>query len=351
MVMAQSCGLTRVTQQLAEVTKQGKSTLRQRLREWTWEKEAKAGRKRQEVEVSACFLPLLRWVLSWWAAGERRLALAMDASSLGMTFVVLSISVIYRGCAIPVAWKVLQAGQKGAWKEEWLTLLTSLEQAVPRDWQVVLLADRGLYADWLFRAIQRLGWHPFLRINLGGKFRPLGSSQFLPLSLFVSQGGSPWAGRGTCFKTRSIQATLLTGWEAGYPDPWLIVTDLAPDQAQSAWYGMRSWIENGFRSIKRGGWQWQNTRMTDPARATRLWLALATATLWVVSVGGEADASLPASSLEDLPATHIARRLFQGRRRPRSVSCFRRGITVILASLFNHEPLPFGRFCPEPWPP
>ena len=27
-----------------------------------------------------------------------------------------------------------------------------------------------------------------------------------------------------------------------------------------------------------GGWQWQRTRMTDPARAARLWLAVAVAT-------------------------------------------------------------------------
>jgi len=30
-----------------------------------------------------------------------------------------------------------------------------------------VLADRGLYARWLFRRIVRLGWHPFLRIKTG----------------------------------------------------------------------------------------------------------------------------------------------------------------------------------------
>jgi len=37
-------------------------------------------------------------------------------------------------------------------------------------------------------------------------------------------------------------------------------------------------MEQGFKRIKRGGWQWQYTRMTDPARAERLWLAIAIAT-------------------------------------------------------------------------
>ena len=349
-VLARSCGLSRVSQQMAELTEHKAGNMRQRLREWYWEKDAKAGNTRQELVVSACFVPLLKWVLSWWGVEERRLALAMDASSLGMTFVVLSLSVVYRGCAIPVAWKVLRAAHPGTWKDEWLALLAHLGTAIPSDWLVLVLADRGLYAHWLFHAIAQQGWHPFLRINLGGKFRSQGSSQYLPLSLYLPQTASAWVGTGTCFKVNPIQATLLVAWEMDYTAPWLVVTDLSPKQAQIAWYGMRSWIENGFKFTKRGGWQWQNTRMTDPARATRFWLALAVATLWVVSVGGAADASLPPSSMLHLPDNHVARRHFKGRQKNRSVSCFRLGITIILAALINHQSLPLGCFVPEPWP-
>jgi hypothetical protein len=39
---------------------------------------------------------------------------------------------------------------------------------------VIVLADRGLYAKWLFEGIQGLGWHPLLRVNAGGTFRPAG---------------------------------------------------------------------------------------------------------------------------------------------------------------------------------
>jgi hypothetical protein len=40
--------------------------------------------------------------------------------------------------------------------------------------------------------------------------------------------------------------------------------------------------------------------MTDPERAARLWLAVAVATLWLLSVGGEADAAIPPSTFLDL---------------------------------------------------
>ena len=90
--------------------------------------------------------------------------------------------------------------------------------------------------------------------------------------------------------------------------------------------------------------------MTDPDRASRLWLALAVATLWVVSVGVASEATLTASSFAQLPESHIARRQATRPSQPRLLSCFRRGICLILAAVIAGKPLPLGRFYPEPWP-
>ena len=349
-VMTRSCGLTSVAAFLALMLGQKEGTLRQRLREWYREAGAKAGEKRQALDVTCCFAPLLRWVLSWWSAEERRLALAMDASALGDRFVVLAISIVYRGCAIPVAWILLSANQPGAWKPHWINLFEYLREAVPETWTVIVLADRGLYARWLYTHIVSLGWHPFLRINRQGKFRPVGTREFRSLSTVAPHVGTHWSGSVMCFKSHPLACTLLACWEPGYATPWLILTDLTPAQADVCWYSLRTWIECGFKDNKRGGWQWQQTRIMDPERVTRFWLAIAVATLWVLSVGGEADATLPASTLEALPATHIARRRATQRSKPRLLSCFRRGCLVILAALLTHVPLPLGRFYPEPWP-
>ena len=175
------CGQSQVAGFLARLLKKKDETLRQRLREWTWETAAKTGPKRQEVVVATCFAPLLRWVLSGLADDDRRLAVALDATTLKQNVVVLSLSVLYCGCAIPIAWQVLPATAPGAWRPHWLVLLAQLRQQVPADWQVLVLADRGLFADWLFGAIQALQWHPFLRINTGGKCRVCGASEFRPL--------------------------------------------------------------------------------------------------------------------------------------------------------------------------
>src|SRR2546425_8165065 len=101
---------------------------------------------------------------------------------------------------------------------------------------------------------------------------------------------------------------------------------------------------------KRGGWNWHHTKMEDPGRAERHWLVMAVATLWVVSVGGERDASQPASTLAALPETHIARTGNKGRKKPRKMSCFARGMMLITVALLQGRSLPTGRFVPFVWP-
>lgn len=349
MVFARSCAISAVAAFLAVGLDQSPTTVRQRLREGCWEAAAKAGSKRQEIVVETCFLPLLRWIVRRWQGTH--LALALDATTLGDCFAVLVISVVYRGCALPVAWVILPAGEKHAWRREWLRLLRLLHPAVPSTWTVLVLADRGRYARWLFQRIVRLGWHPFLRINKRGTFRPARSGHFWDVTTFVPQPNTSWAGQGTAFKTPESQlaCTLLARWEEGHHDPWLILTDLPPDACDPSWYGLRMWIERGFKLTKRGGWHWQATRMTDPDRAARLWLVIAVATVWLVSVGGEADASAPESAfapLASLPAQTRQRRAT----RLRAVAIFHQGLIRLVVAMLDHAPLPCGSFFPEPWP-
>ena len=348
--IAHSCGLTSVSSSLAILLGVKENSVRQRIREWYYAKDDKRGNGRCELEVSSSFVPLLCWILSWWPAHEKRLSLAMDATSLGQVLVVLVLSVVYRGCAIPVAWQVLPAIEKGSWKKPWLDLFSHFQGVLPKDWTVIVMADRGLYANWLWEAIKKCNWHPFLRINGRFFFRPKDGRKFKALHLAFRQPGCTWSGAGICFKTHPIEATLLVQWEEGFEEPWLILTDLLAEQALPCWYGLRAWIESGFKHIKSAGWQWQYTRMVDPERATRFWLALAVATLWVLSVGGEADANVPASSFDVLPPNHIARRSSRKIAYPRFLSCFHRGLIIILAALIAQRRLPLGKFIPEPWP-
>lgn len=350
-VIAKSCGLNMVAATLACKLREKEGNLRQRLREWYWNKEAKKGVHRKDLQPSLSFVPLMRWILSLWQSEEHRIVLAMDATSLKNIYVVLAISIVYRGCAMPVAWKILPQTAPGSWKPHWIQLFEYIKEAIPSGWEVLVMADRGLYAHWLFTAIQKNHWHPFLRINHKGYYRVNGTSEYRPLSKFLSSHEHERSAHVTCFNRNSVTGTLLAYFSPEYKEPWLILSDMSPETATAYWYGMRSWIEGGFKDLKRDGWDWQYTRMIDPERASRYWLALAVATFFVVSIGGEADASLPPSSIDALPSSHIARKTKKpSTKSHRVLSVFSRGQIETHFLLLSDHSVFVGSFYPEPWP-
>jgi hypothetical protein len=280
-VFTQSCGISQAAYFLSQLLGQRENTVRQRLREITYEAQDKRGRRRREVDVTLCFAPLLRWVLRLWDSPTHDLALALDATTLRQTFTVLSVSVLVGRSAIPVAWTIVPATQAGAWKPHWLGLLGSVERSLPTRYRVIVLTDRGLYAKWLFQAIQARGWHPLMRINTVGSCveRPTGRRWSLAM-LAAGYRGRVWQAEVVCFQaTARLTCTLGVMWDSDQQEPWLLLTDLPPSAVSPTWYGLRMWIEEGFKALKSGGFHWERTRMTDPARAERLWLVLALATL------------------------------------------------------------------------
>jgi hypothetical protein len=167
-------GITQISALLALVLEQQEQTVFQRLREWYLDAKHKSGKKRRELDVTSCFAPLLQWIVRLWGNGNRQLVLVLDATALGACWTILSISVVVCKCAIPVAWKVLGGHEKGSWRPHWEGLLTHLEGSIPTDWQVLVMADRGLYARWLFQVIIDCGagitakwWRPVAWSDFG----------------------------------------------------------------------------------------------------------------------------------------------------------------------------------------
>ncbi len=257
-------------------------TVRQYLREWLYDGADRAAPCATQLDVATCFAPLLRWILDWWEGTE--LTLAIDPTAKGEELVALVISVVYRGCALPVAWRLKPGGQPGAWKPDLCALLDSLGAAVPDSWTVRVLCDRGLPSPDLWQAIPRQGWHPYMRyphhITFQAPTGPRGRAR-----QFVAGPGPYTVTEGWAFHRQKRRCTLLVLWEPRQEAPWVVLTDEAPAAVDVGTYGMRVWIEQGFRVLKRMGWQWHRTRRTDPDRGDRHWLVLAVATLWVLAYG------------------------------------------------------------------
>jgi hypothetical protein len=98
--------------------------------------------------------------------------------------------------------------------------------------------------------------------------------------------------------------------------------------------------------------------MERASSVERLWLAMALAQLWCVSLGCQAEAKLEAEVRHtepgaSLPARHIAprrRKRAVGQLPPRRLSCVVRGKLILLASQYQAEPLPIGILQAGPWP-
>ena len=320
--------------------------VRQRLREWLYDGPDKARPCNTRVEVAPCFSPLLRWLLSWWQGNH--LALAIDATLHGDRVCALVISVLYRGSAIPVAWQILPANEKGPWLSPIVDLLHLLAPVVPQSMTVLVLADRGLWSPRLWTEIHSLGWHPLMRIRGDTVFQPVEGTR-LPAVKLVPGPGHAWVGRGTAFRDarKHRWGTLVVVWAEAQTEPWLVLTDLAPEDVGVCWYGLRVWIELGFRALKGVGWQWQHTRRTNPDRVARHCLVLAVAMLWVLAYGTRAEDAqalgLPPGQLRRPPPDP---RWVQRRK----VSLFSQGRSWLTRQLLRGKLWRRLWLAPEPWP-
>ena len=237
--------------------------LRQRLREWLYDGSDRASPCRTELDVSLCFAPLLRWVLDWWHSD--RLALAVDPTLKGDATTAIVISVVYRSCAIPVAWRIHRATQRGSWMDPTVELLRELAPAVPREMTVIVLCDRGISSPKLWRQIRAQGWHPYMRYRKNVSFCAQDGRR-LPAQHFVSRPDTAWIGRGTAFSTPKAKrrCTLLVVWYVEQEEPWIILTDLRrrrPDPAGTPCASGSNWASRPSRA-----WAGSGTRPGEPTR-------------------------------------------------------------------------------------
>jgi hypothetical protein len=331
MVIMRHCGQVQIATFLGGLLKHKPATVKSRLRELTYEASGKRGRKRQELKVNTCFAPLLRWVLAKFRGQTQQIVLALDATYLGDRFIILVVSVVVAGSAIPVAWHLRHSHQKGEWNPIWVALLSQLHPAIAPGCTVFVLTDSGLYSKKLFKQVSKsFQWRVLMRIEGSqGLFKAKGARTWRPLRDYVHRDMSPLTLAGTCFKGDPLRCTLVLQWGAEYDRPCLIVTNVRPQTVQHQVYAIRYWIECGFKDLKRGLFHWEQTKMTCPQRAERLWLVMSIALLWLTAVG---DAVLPL--LHQTPTSSA--------KRPLSAPV--QGWITLILTLLKGQPLPYGYF-------
>jgi hypothetical protein len=61
---------------------------------------------------------------------------------------------------------------------------------------VVVKSDRGLESPRLFHEVVAVGWHPLLRVQAGGQFRPAGWARWYTFGSLAPRVGCRFAAAG-----------------------------------------------------------------------------------------------------------------------------------------------------------
>ncbi len=323
--------------------------LRPRLRRWLRDKpSSQGGYCGPAVDVRSCFVPLRRWILSLGQGSAW--VLALDPTSHRDRVVSLAVRVAgalwARSCALPVAWQGVPAQQpSGSWVQAYCDLLPRRAPAIPGSRHVTVLCDRGIASPRLWDAICPQGWHPYLRYPQHIPFQsrePCGRGPRRPARAWVTQPGPSCGAAGTALGPgRRRRCTRVAVGGAQRAAPWILLTDPPPAAVSREVYGVRVWMEQGFRIRKREGWHGHRTRRRDPgalwARVDRHWRVMAVATLQVLAYAGTLGVRVEDAALLGRPPWHLtpAPATLPARTRPRAVSVFRLGLTPLRRLCFQ----------------
>ncbi len=91
--------------------------------------------------------------------------MALDTSMLWNTSCLIRLSVISRGRAVPLGWRVIEHASAMVSFETYKALLDEAKMRLPFACEVVFLAARGFADTQLLGHLRQLGWHWRIRIK------------------------------------------------------------------------------------------------------------------------------------------------------------------------------------------
>jgi hypothetical protein len=235
------------------------------------------------IKVHRLYAPLVQQALCEW--GQNVLYLALDTSMLWGKYCIIRISIVYRGRAIPLIWKVLEHASSTVAFAAYRDLLNKAAQLLrPFDCQVVFLADRGFADTDLMAHLTKLGWQ--WRIRLKGSFWIYRREHRCKAERIT-----PGVGRAIFWHNVFITAQqygpvhLAIARHPGSKEFWIVVSSEPTSMTTFEEYGLRFDIEENFLDDKSNGFQLEASLIRSAGALSRLCFVLAITTLYLVSQG------------------------------------------------------------------
>jgi hypothetical protein len=238
------------------------------------------------VQVQPLYAPLVRAALLHWQA-IGRVYLALDVSVLkGSPFVLIRVSIIYRGRAIPLAWRVLRHASATVGFADYAPVLSQAKSCLPAGLEVVLMTDRGFVHAELFQWLRQNHWHYRIRLT-GDTLIHFPDRRVVSVASLCPPKGAAHFYHGVRLLGQAIGPVHLALAQIDEPnqEPWYIVSDEPTDLTTLEEYGLRFDLEENFLDDKSNGFQVEASRLETPEALERLFLVLAVATLHFTSVG------------------------------------------------------------------
>jgi hypothetical protein len=237
------------------------------------------------VNGRAYYDALLRQALAGWAAAT--LYLVLDTTTLAGKVVILRVSLVYRGRAIPLVGEVYERKSVSLPFAAYKAVLAHVGTLVPADARVVLLGDRGFRSTTLMRWCRKQPrWHFRLRLK-GNQLVTLADGREQRLQWLGLQPGQVGFLQDVRLgKEHYGPVSVAMAW-ATTPkaEPWYVATDEPAEQQTLTEYGLRMDIEQEFRDDKSGGFQLEDSQLADAASVSRRLLVISVAGLHLVSLG------------------------------------------------------------------
>jgi len=231
------------------------------------------------IEPMAIWKVYVKAILA--CAGEGRLYVALDTSSLWNEFCWIRIGLVYRGRALPLAWKVIQHKSTRVAFSVYEEVIRTTAEMIGPGREVVLLADRGFCDMALFRLLQELGWHWRIRIKRSFLVYKRGKGQRQVSRFTPAPGTAVFWHEVYVGHERFGPVHLAVGRPAHKQEFWYVLSDEPTDEHTFETYALRTDVEELIRDDKSGGFQVEKSMIRDAAMLDRLMLVLA-ATTWVL---------------------------------------------------------------------
>ena len=214
------------------------------------------------------FLPYAEVLLQHLAL--QTVVLVMDGSGVGRGCTALMSHAVYKGRALPLAWRVRQ-GPKGHFPEDLhIAVVELISEVIPEGAKVVFLGDGEFDGTTLQATLNKVGWAYACRTALSTVATWEGVTFRLDTLGACSKPGTLIALKEVQFTRDAYGPVMvLSCWAKGYHEPLYLVSNMDAAEEACRYYQKRFRIETFFADQKSRGFHIHKSHIADPQRLSR----------------------------------------------------------------------------------